>query len=498
MNILTHTVATLIPACFIGRPAPAYGGGPEGGATEAPPATDGSVKPVTAFPDIGEVSGGEQPNWDAYEQELAAKKGAPPPPSEQPLPPPTDPARGEGKPPGQEPAKPAETPPPATTTPKTPETPEKTATSAAIKPDEAPKGTQKPPETGAFDPDAALKAADAIQLKENASQKTRDGFKELRGHLGRACEANKQLAAQLTEAQKRANEAPKLDPELEKELAELREFRATWESENDPKFTEQFNKDLAAAEDKLLKTLVDDPDLALPQAQADELKKAGFDTKEGRELFNGMLNELVKVGDHLLLEKVKRLWYARQGVLDSRDARIQELRAKQGGFLEAQKAAEEGERQNWGKSLDGKLIELFKDPASVPWGHYKTITDDMDPAAKLAAEAFNKELKETTVPRIRETIQAAYGRDPEKIGELIFSHFALEHAKKELTAAQTEIGKLNDRIKELEEIAKGVRRISDPTTRESAPAGPPVTTSNLDMTAEQAADAYMAEKHRRV
>jgi hypothetical protein len=501
--ILATSAEILVPRCYIGRPAPAYGEGDPGGGDDG--AGVGAAVVDKAFPDIGSVQGEQKPDW----ANLDAKYGGG---TDDVVPPAKDPTRGDPlpdvppvKPDTDAAKKPDAKPESAATPPKTPEKPEKPATAppdATKKDVTQPAITAKPPEAPkpdakkAFDPDEAQKLLDAIQPKPGASQKTLDGFKDIKEITARAIAANKELQAQVAAAKQAAEAVPKQDPAVEKELQELREFRATWEAENDPVFVEQHTKQLTAAEDKILKTLTTDRDLLMPQEQADMLKKNGFDSPLGREHINHILNTLHKTGNFLLFDRVKKMFDARGAVVEAKEARLEELRTKQGGFLEAKQKAEEAERQTWGKTADSTLIELFKE---AKWGHYIEITEGMDPAAKAQAEAHNKRLETEIVPKIREGIQAVYNRDPNRSMEYIFKAFALDAKEAELQTANAEITKLQERVQELEGIAGGVRRISDPTNNTGAPTGQPVNAAgDFGQSAEESIDAFLAGKNKRV
>jgi hypothetical protein len=500
--ILATTAATLVPRCYIGRPVPAYGEGDPGGGGDA---GGGAAVVEKAFPDIGSVQGEQKPDWGGLDEKYGGG-------TDDVVPPAKDVTRGDPlpdvppvKPDTAAPKKPDAKPDSAATPPKAPEKPEKPATpppDATKKDATQPAITGKPPEAPkpdakkAFDPDEAQKALDAIQPKPGASQKTLDGFKDIKEITARAIAANKELQTQIAAAKQAAEAAPKQDPAVEKELQELREFRATWEAENDPVFVEQHTKQLNAAEDKILKTLTTDRDLLMPQEQADMLKKNGFDSPLGREQINGILNTLHKTGNFLLFDRVKKMFDARGAVVEAKEARLEELRTKQGGFLEAKQKAEETEREEWSGTANNSLIELFKE---AKWGHYIEITDGMDPAAKAQAEAHNNHLKNEVVPKIREGIQAVYNRDPSRAMEYIFKAFALDAKEAELQTANAEITKLQERVQELEDIAGGVRRISDPTNDTNAPSGQPIIPAgDFSQSAEESIDAYLSLKNKRV
>lgn len=100
--------------------------------------------------------------------------------------------------------------------------------------------------------DAPAKEADPfedIKLRSDASERTKETFAELKRRAKEREEAAKNEALThkqaLEEAKKQLEEAQgklsKLSPELEAELKELREFRATFDVERDPEFRQKFD-----------------------------------------------------------------------------------------------------------------------------------------------------------------------------------------------------------------------------------------------------------------
>lgn len=474
--ILAASAATLIPACRIGRPEPAYGEG------DAPPGQP-PAEADKAFPDIGKVDGDVPPDFDGFERSLAEKAGdTPPPPNEPPA---------QDKPPE---AKPDATKPPPTDAPKTPALAKPDALAIPPrKPEDAPPATPPAQPPGEFNPDEALKKIEDIQIRENASPKTKEGFQNLKAITRTAIGKNKELTALVEELKK----APKSDPAVENELKDLREFKATFEAQNDPKVETEYRARLTGAEENILKTLTTDPELGMDQKEADDLKAKGFDTPEGRAHITDILARVDSKKDYILSERVREMFRGRLKITADHQAKLEEIKGKAGQYWETRQKAEETERQTWGQTADQSLIKLFQQPG-YEWGHYKTIDDKMDPAAKAAAEKWNQNLKDVIVPRIREGIQAVWGRDPEKAMEYIAKAHATDHMREQLTAAQSELAKANERIKELEATAAGVLRISDPTRQESAPGSngaPPTREAPANQTADDAVDDYMAQKY---
>jgi len=470
------------------------------GEAEAPPANP-DVQPVTNFPDIGAVDGDQKPNWDEYDKKYGEDPGRQPD-TVKPAP---DPAKGEQKQPEQKPPESAPKGESGPTGPKHEENARDRAPDGKFLPSGAsgPSGVETKPAgasgpsgpSGAkeFDPDAALKKLDAIQPKPNASEKTLNGFRDIKEITRAAINRNKELAARLAEVEK----APKIDATVEKELAELREFRASFEAQHDPKIAEEFKTKLDGVEDKIIEMLTTDEDLMMPADQAARLKAVGFDSPQGRNMINGILNAIAKTGDQLLLDRVKESFRGRKVVVEDHDKRLAEIESKAGQYWQQRQEAEESERKEWAGQADKKLIALFDSPG-YEWGHYKQITEGMDAASKAAAEAHNTNLRDVVVPRIREAIQAVYSRDPDRAMEYVARAQHTDRAIADRDAMKADLDKANQRIKELEQTAAGVTRISDPTREDNAPAGPATKPGvDLNQTAEQAADAYMEEKYGR-
>lgn len=505
--ILAASAASLIAPCIIGRPQPAFGEG------------DGdTVDKGSTFLGKDPLQGDVAPDWSEYDKKYG-DDGNP----AQPLPPAPDPSKGQtgpSTPAGPTGPKAGESGASGATGPSSPETSQDrqqqgqtgasgatgpsqpTGASGASGPSGGPSGATGPSggasgatgPSGAFDPDEALKKLDQINVKPNASEKTLEGFKALKEITRAAIGKNKELAAQLAEAGK----APKVDPATEQELKELREFRATFEAVQDPKVQEEYKTKLTSAEDNIIKTLTEDPDLMMPKEAADKLRAVGFDSPEGRNRINGILNTIAKTGDHLLLDKVKNLFYARRDVVEGHAKKMEEIQGKAGQYWETQQKAQEEERVQWAGKADQALIKLFTQPG-FEWGHWKEVKEGMDPAAKAAAEAHNAHLKDVIVPKIREGIAAVFNKDPERAMEYVAKAHAVDVTRQEAATLRADLDKANQRIKELEQTAGGVLRISDPTREDNTPPGdgPTVRPSSLDQTAEQAADSYLEQKYGR-
>lgn len=122
----------------------------------------------------------------------------------------------------------------------------------------APKEEPKPDDKAEKPADQKPEEADPykdLKLRADASDRTKTTFEDLkrtaREREAKARQEAEEYKKQLEEAKKAADEAKKLAeeagkkaaaPEVEKELKELREFRATFDAERDPEFNKKFEE----------------------------------------------------------------------------------------------------------------------------------------------------------------------------------------------------------------------------------------------------------------
>jgi hypothetical protein len=108
-------------------------------------------------------------------------------------------------------------------------------------------------DTAGDETDPVLKLINEFKLKESASPKSRETFENLKRLSAEAVRLEKAAAAKLkadydaklAEAEKKAAATNVVPPDIEKELEELRGFKATFDLENDPAFKKQIEDKVA-------------------------------------------------------------------------------------------------------------------------------------------------------------------------------------------------------------------------------------------------------------
>lgn len=487
MKHLTTSIAALIPPCTFAAPVPAYGG-----ADPEPPAPP-PEPPEPVMPPLSEIKGNQGPDFSALDEKYG--------PGDMPD---TLPPAGEPKPvePDKPTVKPEATAPDATKPgEKPPEKPDSKPDSKPAVPDPAkPAEADKKAEKKAVDPDAIAKEIEEAEIAPNASEKSKQGFGIVKTHAKTLVKDNKDLRKQLKALEEGAGKLPE---GAEKELAELRQFREVYGAEHDPAFEKGWADKITAADTKLYELLANDPAIKLPETAPEgkwgiaDLKKAGLDSEEGKEMANGLLKAVLDTGNMVAYERLRAAIMGRYGIHDDKAAALADMRAKQGAFGEARTAREKAEHDNWAGGVNKALVGLFAD---AEWGHKKDITNEMPPEEKAAAEKHNAAL-DGTVKTMHADLAAAYARNPAKIGELVFKAHALAAKENELTAAQAEVAaakseleEAKSRIAELEQTAGAIRRVSSPAKQTSAPSTPVTADAPLNQNSDDAVEVFLAQK----
>lgn len=398
---------------------------------------------------------------------------------------PTDPKRyadGTFKP-GMDPAKPAEAAKPAV---------EPAKSAAPAKPEAA-----KP--VPADDKDI-----DAIEPKPNASDRTKNDFKALKESTKAARQYARELEAKLKEAETKLT--GDLPPEIKEKLAaaeESEKFRAMFELENEPKARAAYQQKLTTAEETILKRLMTDERIGLPEKgegphkSAEWLKKVGFDSKEGRAQINAWINSIrTSTKDELLADEVKDLFRGRDRVVSERSGEIEKLRTDRDGYLKSRHDEESNQFKSWGQTADTTLMELAK---GHEWADYMKEPDGATAEQKAFVAAHNERIGKEVVPAFNKAILDVYGRNPKATIEMVFKAFeADQELRPQLTAARADIAAKDARIAELEAQSQGVRRITEVSRVEQAPGKVSSTPKGIEGAKEASSDdaieAYMKEK----
>lgn len=477
-----NILAARIAAAPFYTPPPAYGE-----AAEAVPALD----EANIIPQVGALAGDVGPDFTELDKKFG---GAPEPEVIKAADPtailPETPAIP------QEPDKPAA---PVEKPPESPDKPAEPAKASEVKPTDAAK-----PE---FDADAAAKKLEELAINPKASASTKEGFQNLKTITAEAVTTVKTLREKIADLEKRGG----MTPEVEAELKTLREFKDTWGVEHDPEFLKPFNEKLTAAEEGFIKTLTEDQEIGLlktdAEAQAagifadaaktiplsaETIKRVGLDSPEGQKITARILGVLRGNDNPMLYEKAMDGIRARKAVVAERDARINEVKEKQGGYVKSLEAREQAERSEYGNGFNAKMIELVK---GVPWLVKKEIAADATPEAKALAAQHNAWIEKDFVEQIRSKLGPIYTRDPQVTAETIYKSVAYDQVTKERDALAAAKTQLEARVAELQKTAAGVRQVSAAPTRQSgAPVTPGKEPPKLNQTAEEALDDFLATK----
>lgn len=362
-----------------------------------------------------------------------------------------------------------------------------------VKPGEAPPAPKPLPKD-----DADI---DGMQPKPTASEKTQNDFKALKTIAKEARAEARRVAAEAEELRAKVG-TTELPADVKEKLARLDEaekFKQMFELENEPRARAEYTAKLTAAEDKILAKLQTDPRLKLPQADADWLKKVGFDHPEAVAKRNGWFKAIrEKLGDEMLVQEVAGLFRDREGVIQGRAAEVEKLRGDRDAFLKERQEHESGEFKRWGTTADQTLVELAK---GHDWTDFMKEPDNATPEQKAVVEAHNKRVQEEIVPAFNSAVLDVFNRKPDVTVQHVFNSMRLKfEVEPELATLKTALAEKEARIAELEQLAQGVRRISQPSQAEAAPvkAAPAVAVENIagakEVSSDDAFDAWRAAR----
>jgi hypothetical protein len=334
---------------------------------------------------------------------------------------------------------------------------------------------------------------EAMQPKPGAPRKVIEDFKKLKDEVVKpALSEVKRLKAELDAAKA----APVISEEIKAKLAQAeedRQYREAHQLEKDPVLAKQFDAKKTEAEDQLFKFLQEHPRLKMSPESAKELREMGLDTPEGRTARQEVLKAVKKLDDDMLLDEVKEAFRKRDAVDKEREAKVAELRSKQGGITAVMEEREKEERMEWANKCNFSIIEQVK---GKPEFLVKDIPATATPAEKAAIEAHNKELAEKIVPEFHAGIRAIHARDPEKGMKMLVDSLRLPKVEAALKEKETALADALKRIAELEGDSTRMRRISTPSHLNGAP--PPAkgkeAADTSDLAAEQSIEQFMNER----
>lgn len=346
---------------------------------------------------------------------------------------------------------------------------------------------------------------DKLQPRPGTNPKTQDDFRSMKEATKKAIARAKQAEAALKAHQESQSSGQgKLDPEIEAELKELREHKRMVEAENDPAFQKEYGDKIKTAEDGFFNFLTTHPRLQLKKETADKIREMGIDSEQGRAAIGSLLKKINESGDPLLYSEAMAHIQARSSVVREREQKIQEIRANSENFWKNKQEAEKTNLTQWAGVFDKEFAKASAGENGQPpeWLAFKPVPENATPEQKAAIEAHNKSM-EPLQARFKDMVVKIHGRDPKEIASAMFRSFAYEQQEKALKAKEAEVETLKREVDELKAIAKGVKRISEPSrvattsvTQSNKPA--PATSRNGEISADDAVDAYAREKGIRI
>lgn len=226
---------------------------------------------------------------------------------------------------------------------------------------------------------------DTPSLSPNASPKSSEAFSSVKIKAAQEISARdskiEELTKQLTEAQEKLkNPVP---PETEKELSDLREWRAKLDVEVDPKFKE-FDKSISQTEEFIYTQLRQSP--VITDKVIDEIKKyGGPDKVDMAKLFEAIKDPTMQ---RLVESKIADIAMARfnkqQAIKTAKENISQYLN-------ERQKTIEQSTNGN----LDATKKQLSDITGKFEWFKEQKPTDKSTPEEKKAIEEHNKFVEDT-------------------------------------------------------------------------------------------------------
>lgn len=394
-------------------------------------------------------------------------------------------------------------------TPAATETPGEEAPKAAESPAEEPKTTEKPaeePKSTEKPADAQKKPGDAsfvdnllkkddaqkpadtpkaeedpfdkVKLRSDASQKTKDTFEQLKK------EARERLAAEKAERERIAREyeefkakAPvenKLPEDVEKELKELREFRATFDIERDPEFQKKFDTRKSENYESIYSVLKGHQ---LPDSEIEVLRKMSED--ERMEAISDLLEKLPQTSRL----KIQAKFVENVSVDDERNRALSEARSRADTILK-ERAAEPAKKQ---ESFYNEVATHAKNLASsVEFFNKVEIAPDTPPAEKARLEKQNKVAAQLQDLYVRVLADESPKAKAESALGLVYAH----QLRSQLDDAQARVQQLEKEIADIKKASsvgnKGL--ITKPTTnsQKSRPVSSLSAGENLDRLYQEA------------
>lgn len=328
-----------------------------------------------------------------------------------------------------------------------------------------------------------IKLIEEFKLKEGASEKSRETFANLKKLSAEAVRLEKEATARriaeyeakLAEAEKRSS-SPTVPEEIEKELADLRAFKATFDLENDPAFKQQIEAKVeprkAANYEAIYGVLKSH---SLPESELKVLKE--MNEAERITAIGDLLDKLPRGQSRL---KIEAKLMENLNLDDERERAIQEAREKAAKTRQEFRLAPEKQRE---ETLAAVRAEAEKYRANSVFKK-ADITPQTPPEEKKRLEAQNE-----TVDKIAKLFDEVIADDsPAARAEAAFGLALAHHFKAQLDAAVEGKRKLEAQLADIKK--RGDLRSLGKITNAPAPTKDPEITTldggeSLDAIARQ-------------
>lgn len=328
--------------------------------------------------------------------------------------------------------------------------------------------------------EAAKDDFDKVELPPYTKPKTGEAFdtvkKLAREKITALEKSQEELRAKLKALEEKGT--GKLDPAIEKELAELRKFRSQIDVEADPVFQDYDKK----AKNNVEAIFAKLAELNTPKEALDKIREIGVENVEW---------ESVKMPSHLRRFIESKL-AANMELSDSKKAAIAEAKKNAEEYLKTRQASFERKLSDEAKSVEAEIVTLAKE---FSWMSTKEAKSGATPEELAAIEAHNKiandigqmmtEAANDHSPRMRALLA---------IGTAQFVALRDEHArfKKETEAKIAALSKERDDAKALVEK---IKNNSTTRLRETPATKPSGGDKPVDPLNERASDAL--DRHAR-
>lgn len=369
---------------------------------------------------------------------------------------------------------------------------------------EAAKEPEKPVESKATEPekpeeidDDLKKELEAIKLRPNTPEKIKGQVAQIKAIAERERREAKAAKARIAEYEGKVKELetiPKVDENLQKELKELKDFRARFEFDDERQLNEQFDQAKTQAADNIYGLLAKN---GLPENDLEAIKKQGLHRFSPGWWKTNIIDRIANAdparnyqGDPFAARELEEAVLKWMRVDQEREAKRGEYIANRENIYKEREQNAEKWWQDKGADIEKSVLALTKD---LEWTKEKQVPAGATPEKKAEIEKFNADLNQKK-QEFGNFVNAILGYDSKAIAEAAFGHFHSQQLLAEKGGLEKQLADANARIKALEEEGAKRNQAGRTTRRESVAETKPLKRDahdgNGQISAEQAFDAY--------